>query len=82
MQSLAMESKPLPAPAPPAGGRGTARWLHPLTSAGLMLAALALYGTGADSGHAGFVIAGIAAEMAFWVRIAPLRRKLRAARSG
>ncbi|KAB2964749.1 MAG: hypothetical protein F9K15_20255 [Zoogloea sp.] len=56
--------------------------LHQLTSAGLMLAALALYGAGADSGHAGFVIAGVVAEMAFWVRIFPFRAKRRGARTG
>lgn len=57
-------------------------WLHRLTSAGLMLTALTLYGAGAASGQAGFVIAGMVADMAFWIRIAPHRRRVREARGG
>lgn len=40
--------------------------LSHLTSAGLMLAALALYAVGADTGSAAFVIAGVIVEMGFW----------------
>ncbi|MCK6395457.1 hypothetical protein [Zoogloea sp.] len=47
--------------------------IHTLATAGLVLAALALYAAGADSGSAGFVIAGVAFEMAFWVRLLPRR---------
>lgn len=50
---------------------------HKLTTAGLVLAALALYAAGADSGSAGFVIAGVAFEMAFWVRRLPRRHDTR-----
>jgi len=48
--------------------------IHTLTTAGLVLAALALYAAGADSGSAGFVIAGVAFEMAFWIRRRPRRQ--------
>lgn len=48
-----------------------------LITAGLVLAALALYAAGADSGSAGFIIAGVAFEMAFWVRLLPRRQSRR-----
>ena len=76
-QSSVRASKKMDAARPAAPG-----WLHRLTSAGLMLAALALYGAGAASGQAGFVIAGMVADMTFWIRIAPHRRHVREARGG
>lgn len=77
MRSSVRVSKGMEAARPAAPG-----WLHRLTSAGLMLTALALYGAGAASGQAGFVIAGMVADMTFWIRIAPHRRRVREARGG
>lgn len=42
-----------------------------LSTAGILLAALALYAAGADGGGAGFVLAGVLLELVFWRRLHP-----------
>lgn len=42
-----------------------------LHTAGILLAAFALYAAGADSGSAGFVISGALLELVFWRRLYP-----------
>lgn len=43
-----------------------------LSTAAILLAALALYAAGADSGSAGFVITGTLLELVFWYRLHPV----------
>lgn len=42
-----------------------------LITAGILLAALALYAAGADSGSAGLVSSGVLLELVFWYRLHP-----------
>lgn len=42
-----------------------------LSTGAILLAALALYAAGADSGSAGFVISGVLLELVFWYRLHP-----------
>ena len=42
-----------------------------LITAGILLAAIALYAAGADSGSAGLVSSGVLLELVFWYRLHP-----------
>lgn len=45
--------------------------LRHLTTAAIVVGALALYAAGAEGGGAAFVIAGVVLEFAFWRRLHP-----------
>lgn len=42
-----------------------------LSTGAILLAAIALYAAGANSGSAGFVISGVLLELVFWYRLHP-----------